>query len=168
MISNESYDHHIIDYGPLAYHSKNGSCIAASLVNAVSCCRNESVTEKMKTIMLEDDQAYFKVGQVVRRVHMLKERLQFQKVKAVEKKLFNTDPWFWVTSLTRGIYIFRMQEIQKRSHCIVVDGNRLLLLDSTEHYPMQLCMEALLICAGKPKKKSKVKFVELFELVDQK
>lgn len=167
VVSSESFDHHIIDYGPLAYHANNGSCIEAALVNAVSCCKSELVTNKMKTILDEDNKAYINIGQVVRLVHKLKEKLQFQKLKATEKKILNTDQWFWCTSLTRGIYILRFQGIKKRAHCIVVDGNRKLLLDSAEHYPMELCMEALLICAGKPKKKSIVKFVEIFELVDQ-
>lgn len=167
QVSTDSFDHYIFDYDELVAHTVNGNCIEAVIVNAVSCVRNKEVANRMKIILDHEDICFYKIAQCVRLLHKLKEKLQFKKIRGVEKKLMSTDSWYWVKSLSKGVYIMRLHQPQKRAHCIVVDGNRSLILDSAEHYPMHLCEESLLISTGKPHNKSKVCFVEVYELVEQ-
>lgn len=166
-VSDEALRYYVIDHGELTYHTRNGNCIDAVIVNAVCCLRGPEIALKMKAIIEREESVYYRIAQGTRLVHKLKEKLQFMKLKGVEKRIMKTDPWYWITSLSRGVFVMRLQQSQKRAHCIVVDGNRSLILDSAEHYPMRLCKESLFISAGNPTLNSKVCFVEVYQLVNQ-
>ena len=92
------------------------------------------------------------MGQLGKKIQKIGERLTIQKPDKETVKELREDKYDlafdWLENLRCGKWIVRLCQIGLVDHCIAIDADRKLILDSAEEYPMELCDDAIRCCGG--------------------
>lgn len=140
--------HHVREYGPTFLTDKSGRCVLASIVNGADCLKGRNAAIQAADIVMGESVPgrlfpnLDASGNVVRR---LGPGLSYRKVKASQMP---SDRLRWLANLENSVWIVRLVGNNEVDHSVVIDGNRKLVIDSSEQFPMRLSVEALKLCGG--------------------
>ena len=138
-------DQLVHNFGPLKMKSNDGECYSAAIVNAIDCLKGSELAEKARASLEEHHQQIKNLKQIGRVVNRLRIRCEVRKVKVRELPVGAFD---WLGGQSSGVWIVRLVQGNEVDHCVVIDGNRQLILDSAENYPIRLSAECLRLCGG--------------------
>ena len=159
--------HVCMDHGSLRATADKWDCVPASIINAIYFMGNKNETEKIEAEFNQESQRYTKIGQVGKKVQKIGAKLTIKKPNStilVNLRDGKYDFAFdWLSKRTEGKYIVRLCEAGVVDHCIAIDANRGLILDSAEEYPLELSINAIRCCGGSEAQGLHV--AEVFELV---
>ena len=146
---NEPLKAHTIEIkGEIFMRAVEGQCVAAAMINAVDALKGPSEAKLAAEYLGEKNPQYLRLSSCADDMHKICRGCRVRKVPKSVKKEFNEDRFLWLGRLERGVWIVRLVRQQESDHCLVVDGLRKLIIDSSEQYPLRLCEEALRLCGG--------------------
>lgn len=88
------------------------------------------------------------VGSTLEVMQQVDKTLGISNLKGEKKTAFDNDKLGWTSQLTSGIWLVPIRAGDDVDHCVVVDVFLLHIVDSEEDYPLHLCKESLIACAG--------------------
>ena len=157
------------EFGPLVT-SGELDCVPASLVNALGCWGGVKLAEKVRDKLKNDPTHFIKIGRIANTMHRMRLGCELQKpAKHIRKDLhagrYNR-AFEWLAEFCTGVWLVRLVEDNIVDHCVAIDANNGIILDSEECHPLRLTQASLQFCAG-PKSK-KIRVAEIFQIVKSK
>ena len=144
----------IREFGRTFSQGNQDSCVSNALINAYDCLLG---SEMASLVARHVNNHPFKIS-CLRQLHKIIVEISFfilnpKKVviKKVDKEFipkFNEDRFGWVANLKEGIWMLRVVQLDKADHCVCIDANRGIVLDSAAPYPFILVQDLLTKLGG--------------------
>ena len=120
---------------------------------------------------MKDNLTHFiKIGRIANTVHRMRLGCKLQKpARHIRKELHagRYDRAFeWLAEFCTGVWFVRLVEDDIVDHCVALDANSGIILDSEEHHPLHLTKDILNSCAGL--KERDIRVAEMFQEVKSK
>ena len=137
-----------VSAGAVFMQASDGECLAAALVNAVDIVKGRAAAEKARLAVTERSSQYLSIASCARDMHQFCRGFDLRKLQKADFEGFRSDPFGWLGSLHRGVWLVRLVKPRFLDHCVVIDGVRKLIFDSADQYPLGLSADALRMCGG--------------------
>ena len=154
--------------GKVFMMSNDGRCVHAALVNAVGCLRNVNEAHVAKQKLQSDSTHFINLKPLGLVAHKL-DGFDIRRPSKEMRRLLSdkeTRAFSIIGQLKRGVWIVRLCQSQVVDHCVVIDGERGLIFDSAEEYPITLSERTLRMCGGSSA--NQLHIAEIREVVDIK
>lgn len=135
-------------------------CAPACLVNAIFSYIGPNKAKRAMKDLIAYSFQFKNLGQIGPVLHSLRMGMRIVRVATEHRNIQ------WLVKQEFGVWLVRMIVTNESDHCVAIDADRALILDSVEPYPITLCERALALCGGASQ--GKVIVAEVFQLVDDK
>ena len=131
--------------------SNDGSCVCASLLNAIFCLAGRHSAPRAAKI-LEQDRTHYQnlkpLGLVVHRIENINVLKPNKVIRASINAGKSGKAFEILGSLKRGVWVVCLCQPGIVDHCITIDANRRRILDSVEKSSILLTGHSLRLCGG--------------------
>ena len=131
--------------GPVFMRSLDGKCMTAALTNAVDVVKGRQAAEKAKEYLTASNTHYLILASRRDEFHKAFASLDLRKISKSDLVTFLADKFAWLANLDRGVWLVRLVLPGCVGHCVVIDVERKIIIDSEEPFPMRLIVEGLKI-----------------------
>ena len=133
----------IHEYGPNNVCRNEGSCVMESVANGVAVLKSSEDALKVAKYAETNPKLFTTLKQIFFVLPKLPVSLTVRKIAQTKKDLFVANPFSWLLNMKNGIWIVCLKQHGIVDHCVAIDANRGIILDSAARYPFMLCEEIL-------------------------
>ena len=130
-------------YGPNVLCRNEGSCVPESVANGVAALSSTTDGLSVMNYFEKNPRFFTTLKQLFDLLPHLPVGITIRKVPKAQRTVFDANPFSWLSNLKKGVWIVRLKQHRIVDHCVAVDANRAIILDSAARYPFILCEEIL-------------------------
>ena len=164
MMQNEFQDS-VWCFGTNTFVCNDDNCVSVALANAVALLFDKDKAKEVHDHLMSGEIRYKTLKQLFDVTHEMPVAMTVRRIVKHERQSFSSDPFKWLCSRKKGVWMVRVSQREVVDHCVVINAERGLIHDSASPYPLGLTNDALRSCGGTAA--NKLEISEIRELVRQ-
>ena len=149
-------------------HSQDGDCVHAALVNAVGILCGHEAAQRAEDFMQQNLNFIPSLRKLTAVVLQLGCHVELRRVPKDERQGIASNPFEWVASRKQGVMLVRLEQAEIVDHCVVVNANAGVIIDSCEPRSLVLRKQALRLCGGSSASNLRIAEVRFLVKQDEK